>query len=411
LRASELYVNILSIMANTKIVYALHDPRDGRCRYVGASQDPTLRLAQHRATGAPRVKRWLIELERLDLKPSLSILSAGTEDEWITRLSPDLNARHGDGWASTILAVTYRVSADERAELEDEAKQRGVSSNAVAKRRAFPVAVLAMGAALAIALIGCGAEPLPGDDIAVVAPGAPPTPAAVVAPAPSMVGVWVSETTGEVIDLRDGGVFHHVSAEGLPNDGTWSVVNGYLVTVSGGTGRQHVDGLTADRLTLAPGGVYDRDGHFYRPDPAPDCAPVKRLAGCDGARNAAGNYCFAADNADDSLPLPTACAVRHAGPNGDDAYVTSNCAAECSYGTVTPPPPPANNCDIPAGDTVVITSCPGTCKVCVSQNYAFTDIPPADAASVHHINLAGCALAGRPDLVCVTDCSAPCPAN
>ena len=69
----------------------------------------------------------------------------------------------------------------------------------------------------------------------------------------------------------------------------------------------------------------------YVADPAPDCAPVKQLAGCEGMRNAAGNYCFAAHNADDSLPLPTGCAVRKVGPNGTDAYVTSDCGNDCSY--------------------------------------------------------------------------------
>lgn len=57
--------------------------------------------------------------------------------------------------------ITYRVSAEQRAELEAEGKRLGLGANAVAKLRAFPpklTAVLAMlGAAalLAVASAGC----------------------------------------------------------------------------------------------------------------------------------------------------------------------------------------------------------------------------------------------------------------
>lgn len=81
----------------------------------------------------------------------------------------------------------------------------------------------------------------------------------------------------------------------------------------------------------APAAASDAVVSAYVADPAPDCGPIKQLAGCEGRRDAAGNYCFAAHNADDSLPLPTGCAVRHAGPVGTDAYVTSDCGTDCSY--------------------------------------------------------------------------------
>lgn len=235
------------------------------------------------------------------------------------------------------LVKPIRWSPEEWERIEAAARGAGEAPQNLVRRGALAAAaaaVVALGAVLAVALAGCGAEPLPGDDVAAVAPVTPPAPAEVVAPQPSIVGYWVSETTGEVEDLQDGGAYHHIGAEGSQADGTWSVVDGYLTTVAGGTGRQRIDGLTADRLTLAPGGVYDRS----------------------------------------TAPAP-------------------------------------NRCDIPAGDAVIVTSCPGVCKVCVAQNYDYRYVPPADAPGVHQINLAGCSIPTRPDIICVTDCAAPCPSN
>jgi hypothetical protein len=65
--------------------------------------------------------------------------------------------------------IAYRVSAEQRAELEAEGKRLGVGANAVAKLRAFPGslgAILALVAALAFGAAACddGSDPTVGSD-------------------------------------------------------------------------------------------------------------------------------------------------------------------------------------------------------------------------------------------------------
>lgn len=83
-----------------------------------------------------------------------------------------------------------------------------------------------------------------------------------------MVGRWVSRTSGEVIDLRAGGVFVHVPATIYPasagGTGTWHLTDfagtQYLVTVRGGTSAQKTGARGATTLELTPGGTYDLTG-------------------------------------------------------------------------------------------------------------------------------------------------------
>ena len=82
-----------------------------------------------------------------------------------------------------------------------------------------------------------------------------------------MLGRWVSRTSGEVIDLRAGGVFVHVPAtiyNSAGGTGTWHLQDymgtQYLVTVRGGTSAQRTGARGATTLELTPGGTYDLTG-------------------------------------------------------------------------------------------------------------------------------------------------------
>ena len=108
-------------------IYALKDPRDGRCRYVGVSRRPHERLGAHIAGDATtkRLRRWMTELRSIGAEPTMAFLRGGTEAQWIEQLRPDLNVRRGsddpldprareavatlqfsdDGWADICLAA------------------------------------------------------------------------------------------------------------------------------------------------------------------------------------------------------------------------------------------------------------------------------------------------------------------
>ncbi|HYX42899.1 MAG TPA: hypothetical protein VE821_14430 [Pyrinomonadaceae bacterium] len=70
-------------------IYGLTDPRNQEVRYVGASQRPQLRTAEHcapKAVTKPSAKaEWLRELCALGLRPVLTILEATTRDNWQER--------------------------------------------------------------------------------------------------------------------------------------------------------------------------------------------------------------------------------------------------------------------------------------------------------------------------------------
>ena len=66
-------------------IYALSDPRDGRVRYVGKTNNPKRRFESHiyDMHGAnPRKENWIKGLLRLDLKPDMSILEECADGEW-----------------------------------------------------------------------------------------------------------------------------------------------------------------------------------------------------------------------------------------------------------------------------------------------------------------------------------------
>lgn len=78
-------------------IYGLKDPRDGRVRYVGRSQNPKGRIASHRSrSGAPAVREFLRQLASEGLKPELVILHTvkpGEDaDPWEEKFILELNA-------------------------------------------------------------------------------------------------------------------------------------------------------------------------------------------------------------------------------------------------------------------------------------------------------------------------------
>lgn len=79
-------------------IYALHDPRDGRCRYVGMSRRPEIRLRDHLKgiDSSVKFRKWLRQLRAANIKPLMKVLSGGTEAGWIRRLQPDLNIHPGN---------------------------------------------------------------------------------------------------------------------------------------------------------------------------------------------------------------------------------------------------------------------------------------------------------------------------
>lgn len=63
-------------MRTTTFIYVLNDPRDGRVRYVGKSDNPHKRWIQHCIKLGSRTHKvhWIQELKSLGLKPELEIL-------------------------------------------------------------------------------------------------------------------------------------------------------------------------------------------------------------------------------------------------------------------------------------------------------------------------------------------------
>jgi hypothetical protein len=71
-------------------VYGLHDPRTGELRYIGKSDNPCGRLAQHmqEARGTHRCN-WVQSLRKIGLKPVLTIIDAtppGSDWPWMERV-------------------------------------------------------------------------------------------------------------------------------------------------------------------------------------------------------------------------------------------------------------------------------------------------------------------------------------
>lgn len=100
-------------------VYALHDPRTGKCRYVGRSASPSNRLNTHCSRAhSTALRDWVTDLRAAGLKPEMRLLDGGTEREWIIRLSPDLNVMSGaddDGGDAVALSIRFPRAIYDRA--------------------------------------------------------------------------------------------------------------------------------------------------------------------------------------------------------------------------------------------------------------------------------------------------------
>lgn len=66
------------------VIYALCDPRDGRVRYVGKTDNPERRLDHHIGTRSGRCARgkWLRDLHAAGLRPVLVVLQDVEEAKW-----------------------------------------------------------------------------------------------------------------------------------------------------------------------------------------------------------------------------------------------------------------------------------------------------------------------------------------
>lgn len=76
-------------------IYSLTDPRDGRVRYVGRSENPQRRLLGHLSCGdgSPGKRQWIRSLRADGQKPTIAVLETvpfkqakDAERQWIERL-------------------------------------------------------------------------------------------------------------------------------------------------------------------------------------------------------------------------------------------------------------------------------------------------------------------------------------
>lgn len=109
-----------------KSIYALVDPRDGKVRYVGASEEPEKRYKQHivrsgaitridRSRGPEEFQRWrdegiafglwIQELDHLGLKPDLRLLSDSV-DNW-REVEREFQRQHG----ATLLNPNAKIAS------------------------------------------------------------------------------------------------------------------------------------------------------------------------------------------------------------------------------------------------------------------------------------------------------------
>jgi DNA-binding CsgD family transcriptional regulator len=121
-------------------IYALHDPRSGELRYVGASVNPQHRLTLHlcpsqRARSGEQ-GAWITELVSQNLKPSISIIEKSDSSNWRVRerfwiaqhraSGARLTNTHkgGEGGART---TGQKWSEERRAHISEMFKGHGVS--------------------------------------------------------------------------------------------------------------------------------------------------------------------------------------------------------------------------------------------------------------------------------------------
>lgn len=82
-----------AIRHSVPVIYALRDPRTGRIRYVGKTVDRESRIIDHISQArlnasrgrATRKEYWILQLDRLGLRPTVEVLEVVTCDTWEER--------------------------------------------------------------------------------------------------------------------------------------------------------------------------------------------------------------------------------------------------------------------------------------------------------------------------------------
>lgn len=121
-------------------IYALHDPRNGRVRYVGMSAHPARRLIEHRKPSRLVAKThkntWIKSLLRLGLVPTLSILETvqtdhwqDAERRWILAFGPSLtNGAAGGRGGGITPEVRAKISQRHRGKVVSEETRRRIGA-------------------------------------------------------------------------------------------------------------------------------------------------------------------------------------------------------------------------------------------------------------------------------------------
>ena len=117
------------------IIYALTDPRNGKIRYVGKSNDTYLRLKSHmsearRNSGTHRLN-WLRQLLNLSLDPILTILEEVEDEDWQDRERYWIAYGRSVGWP-----LTNATAGGKGANNPSKATRKKLSKAAMGKRYA-----------------------------------------------------------------------------------------------------------------------------------------------------------------------------------------------------------------------------------------------------------------------------------
>lgn len=144
--------------AGLTAIYALHDPRDGRVRYVGMSAHPARRLFEHlkpsRLTAKTHKNDWIKSLRRIGLTPTLSLLEVvktscwqDAECRWIAAFGPSLtNGSQGGRGGGITPEVRAKISVQNLGRVRSAETRRNIGA-ASRGRKHNPETLAKMGAA------------------------------------------------------------------------------------------------------------------------------------------------------------------------------------------------------------------------------------------------------------------------